>query len=161
EASLQVAQGGVPYRDAVHVAFPGVFYFLGTLYRIFGPSFLVGRCVMLCAFTALVALVYVLARTVAGRATALGAALATVAYRVWAFPHWQMLSYTTLAILLLVTAVAVVAYGGDGIGTAVLAGVPAGLAIVFKQDCAGFVGLGLFLFFLTDGSRRIARALAF
>jgi len=161
----QVAHGGVPYRDAVHVAFPGVFYLAGWLYRLFGASFLVGRCVMLATFTALVVLVYLLARTVAGRTTAVGAALATVAYRLWAFPHWQMLSYTTIAILLLTLAVAVLARdvgrGEPGLAGPAAAGVLAGLAAVFKQDCSGFVAVGLGLFLLAGPRRRLARAAAF
>jgi hypothetical protein len=165
EIGAQVAAGGVPYRDAVHVAFPGVFYLAGVLYRVFGPSLLVGRCVMVVAFTTLVVLVYLLARTVAARPVAVGAALATVAYRFWAFPHWQMLSYTTLAILLLTGAVAVLARdvgrGEGGLSAVAVAGLLAGVAAVFKQDCSGFVAVGLGLFVLAGPERRLARAGAF
>src|SRR5262249_24502187 len=131
EIGDQIAHGGLPYRDAVHVALPGVFYLTAALFRVFGPSLLVGRYVMLVAFTALVALVYLLARTVAGRPAALGVALATVAYRLWAFPHWQMLSYTTLAILLLTVAVALIARDlgrpNAGVAGVAVAGFVAGL----------------------------------
>jgi hypothetical protein len=151
----QINHGGVPYRDAVHVAFPGVFYLTAALFRLAGPSIVAGRVLMMGVFTLFVVLVYLLARTVAGRAAATGAALLAVAYRMWAFPHWHMLSYTPLAILLLTTAVALLACDNrrpHGMWP-VLAGLAVGLGIVFKQDCSAVVFLCLGLFLLLSARR--------
>jgi hypothetical protein len=164
EIAREIMHGKVPYRDAVHVALPGVFYLLAGLFEVFGPSFLVGRYVMVVAFTALVALVFVLARQVSGRAAACGAALVAIAYKMWAFPHWQMLSYTPLALVLVTVAVALLAadVGRRRRGRVALAGLVAGLAIVFKQDMGGLGVVGLGLFLLLDGEPgRLRRALAF
>lgn len=156
-AILQIADqlndGGMLYRDAVHVAFPGIFYLTAGLFRLFGPSMLVGRYFMVIAFTLMVILVYLLARTVAGRAPALCVALLAVAYRVWAFPHWQMLSYTSVAVLLLTFAVLILAIGIRRPHPAwtLLAGFVVGVAAVFKQDCSAFAAVGLAGFLFTDG----------
>jgi len=145
----QIRHGKPPYQNGVHLALPGIFYVTAALYATFGASLLVGRLMMVAAFTALVVLVYVLARSVAGRSAALAVGLVCVAYRIWAFPHWQMLSYAPLAILLLVIAVAVLMTdtGQTRRRSIPWAGAICGIAIVFKQDSAGigFVCLGLYV----------------
>jgi hypothetical protein len=150
----QINHGKLPYRDAVHVALPGVFYLTAALFELFGPSFLVGRYLMVATFTAFVALVYVLARTVVGPGSALGAALFAVAYRVWAFPHWHMLSYTPLAIVCLMAAVTVLAWDVRRPHWAKppLAGFVVGIGIVFKQDCTT-VTLGVLALFVLGAAR--------
>lgn len=152
----QINHGGVLYRDAVHVAFPGIFYLTAALFRLFGPSIVIGRQVMVVVFAAFVVLVYLLARTIAGRGAALGAALLAVAYRMWAFPHWQMLSYTPLAVVMVTAAVAVLALDIRRPGTAwpPLAGLAVGLGVVFKQDCSTVVFLGLAGFVFATAYRR-------
>lgn len=157
----QINHGGVLYRDAVHVAFPGIFYLMAGLFRVFGPSVLVGRWLMVVLFTLVVVLVYVLARTVAGRTAALWAGLLAVAYRIVAFPHWQMVSYTSVAVFLLIVAVSITAYGirRPHPRWAIVAGLVVGMAAVFKQDCSAFVALGLGGFLFLDGwTTRSARS---
>jgi hypothetical protein len=145
----QINHGKLPYRDAVHVALPGVFYLTAALFRVFGPSFLVGRYLMVAVFTVFVVLVYLLARTVLGRGAALGAALIAVAYRIWAFPHWHMLSYTPLAITCLMGAVTILASDirRPHKVKPLFAGLAVGLGITFKQDCTAVTlgALGLFV----------------
>jgi hypothetical protein len=139
----QINHGKLPYRDAVHVALPGVFYLTAALFRVFGPSFLVGRYLMVAVFTVFVVLVYLLARSLLGRGAALGAALIAVAYRIWAFPHWHMLSYTPLAITCLMGAVTILASDirRPHKVKPLFAGLLVGLGITFKQDCTA-VALG-------------------
>lgn len=156
-AILQIADdindGGILYRDAVHVAFPGIFYLTALLFRIFGPSIVVGRMMMVVVFTIVVVLVYVLARTAAGRVAALLAGVLTVAYRITAFPHWQMVSYTSMAIFLLMIAVLLAAIGVSRKqqGWAIAAGAVVGIAAVFKQDCSAFIAVALCGFYFVDG----------
>lgn len=156
-AILQIADelnaGRILYRDAVHVAFPGIFYLTAALFRLFGPSIVVGRVLMMVLFTAVVILVYLLARTVAGRVAAFTVGLLTVAYRITAFPHWQMLSYTSVAVFLLMVAVAIAAIGvrGSHRGWPIAAGAFCGIAAVFKQDCSALLAAGLACFYFVDG----------
>ena len=155
----QINHGRLPYRDAVHVALPGVFYLTAALFRIFGPSFLVGRWLMVAVFTVFVVLVYLLARTILGRGTALGAALLAVAYRIWAFPHWHMLSYTPLAITCLMAAVTILASDvrRPHWTKPLLAGFTVGLGIIFKQDCTAVALGALALFVLLTPPQPAAR----
>ncbi len=145
----QINHGGLPYRDAVHVALPGVFYLTAALFKVFGPSFFVGRVLMVGVFSTFVVLVYLFARAIVGRGIAVGAALAAVTYRIWAFPHWQMLSYTPLAITFLMAAVTILAWDVRRPHWAkpVLAGLMVGIGVVFKQDCTAVAlgALGLFV----------------
>lgn len=156
-AILQIADqlndGDILYRDAVHVAFPGVFYLTAGLFKLFGPSIVAGRCLMMAIFTVVVVLVYVLARSVAGRTAALLIGLVTVAYRVTAFPHWQMLSYTSIAVFVLMVAVLTAALGlrRPGWRWPVGVGFLVGLAAVFKQDCSAFIAVALGAFYFIDG----------
>jgi len=146
----QINHGKLPYRDAVHVALPGIFYVTAALFRVFGPSFLVGRALMVAVFALFVALTYGLTRTVAGRPAALGVALLAVGYRIAAFPHWHMLSYTPVAIVCLMTAVAILAWDAyrPHWTKPPLAGLAVGLGIVFKQDCTTVTLGALALFVL-------------
>src|SRR6266567_1864353 len=58
----RVAEGAVPYRDFLEVMGPGAFYWLGLFFRIFGPSWLVSRAVLLLTGIVTVLLVFWLAR---------------------------------------------------------------------------------------------------
>jgi hypothetical protein len=162
----QIRDGKHLYRHAVHVAFPGVFYLTAALFEIFGPSLLVGRYLMVGVFSAFVILVYVLARTVVGRGVSVAAALFAVSYRIWAFPHWHMVSYTPLAMLWLLVGVAILALDVRRPRPFLppLAGLAVGIAITFKQDFTT-VALGtLSLFVLATASAGTAsrsRAAAF
>jgi hypothetical protein len=134
----QINHGLPPYRGGVHLAFPGIFYLTALLFRVFEPSLLVGRCLMVGVFTVFVGLVYLLARTIAGRGVSLGAALLAVSYRIWALPHWQMLSYAPLAIVCSMVGVAILALDIRRPRPFLppLAGFVIGIGITFKQDSA-------------------------
>jgi hypothetical protein len=71
------------------------------------------------------------------------------AYRIWAFPHWQMYSYSTTALFLLAGAlVALVRFlETENRSMLLLAGLITGLAVICKQDygAAGLVALNLVL----------------
>jgi hypothetical protein len=146
----QINQGLPPYRWGVHLAFPGVFYLTALLFQVFEPSLLVGRCFMVGVFTVFTLLVYLLARTISGRGVALGVALLAVSYRIWAFPHWQMLSYAPLAIECLMAGVAILALDIRRPRPFLppLAGLVIGIGITFKQDAASVTLAALSLFLL-------------
>jgi hypothetical protein len=148
----QINHGVPPYLGGVHLAFPGVFYLTALLFRIFEPSLLVGRCFMVGVFTVFTVLVYLLARTIAGRPVALGVALLTVSYRIWALPHWQMLSYAPLAIVCLMIGIAILALDIRRPRPFLppLAGFVIGIGITFKQDSASITLAALSVFMLLD-----------
>jgi len=137
-----VRMGKLPYRDASSFAFPAVYYLLAVLFAIFEPSILVGRALVATLFATATATAYLIARWSFGRRGALLVALLFVAYRVWAFPHWHMPNYSTLAMTLALLGCwlageAVCRRGG---ALLVLAGSTVGLAVLAKQD----VGLASF-----------------
>src|SRR5512139_3353497 len=61
-----VANGGELYRDATLYPLPGAFWLLAAAFRVFGPSNLVARWILVVEFSLLVALVFALFRRMAG-----------------------------------------------------------------------------------------------
>ena len=144
-AILQIAADMVSgkrlYTDAAHYAFPGVFWLTAAAFRVWGTSIETARTLALVLFAGTAAVVYLIARWWHGRLGALGVVVVFLAYRVWAYPHWQMLSYSTLAVALVLLATWLV---GEGLarGSALwltAAGVAGALAVASKQD-SGFAG---------------------
>ena len=146
-----IDHGKVLYRDVnVDAPFPGAFYLLAAWFRVAGTSVWVSRLLVVAIFVAFAALVFRIAREVASLAWALGLAVVVLCYRVWAFPHWHMLSYSSVAATLLFAALlAVLVHVRRGTpATALAAGLLAGLGLVCKQDYGVGVGAALGLFLL-------------
>jgi hypothetical protein len=152
----QINHGLLPYRDGVHVAFPGVFYLTAGLFEIFGPSLVVCRYFMVGLFIAFICVFYLLARTVTSRGAAFGTGLLAVSYRVWAFPHFQMINYSSLVILPLMIGVAILALDVAHPRRSLppLAGAAMGVGIAFRQDLAGIALAVLSIFVLVTGHSR-------
>jgi hypothetical protein len=135
------------YVDVVHPAFPGVFFLTAAAFAIGGATFETARTLACLIFAGTTGVAYLVGRWWLRRAGALALVLLFVLYRVWAFPHWQMVSYSSLAIALLVGAMALVgaAFGSGRAGTYLAAGMVAALAMVTKQDSGvlGTAALGL------------------
>jgi len=151
-AGARIAAGELMYRDVTHIAGPGAFYLSAALFSIFGVRFEAARIAMLVLFAAVTAALYLITRRLTGRTTAALTALWFIAFRLWSFPHWQMLHYATLAMGIALFAFAVLhAERRIGTGRAFAAGLLAGTAIVTKQDsgalatvgCAAALGLGI------------------
>jgi hypothetical protein len=106
-----------------------------------GATFETARTLACLIFAALVGVAFVIGRWWLGRAGALALVVLLVVYRVWAYPHWHMLSYSSLAILLVLGATALVgvAFRRGTPGAYVVAGMVAALAMVTKQD-SGVLG---------------------
>src|SRR3989442_11613208 len=94
-------------------------------------------------------LLYRVGRAVVPRGWALVLAALVLCSRIWAFPHWHIMSYSSLAATLLPAAlVLALRHVATGSRAAVLAsGALIGAAILCKQDYGAGVGgaLGLFL----------------
>jgi hypothetical protein len=100
-----IAKGGDLYRDATLYPLPGAFYLLAQFFKVFGASIEVSRWIVMLEFTAFVCLCYGLVRGLVSRRGAVAVVGLLLAYRLWAFPHWQVYSYTTTALLSILAAV--------------------------------------------------------
>ncbi len=140
-----VRRGGELYRDAALLPLPGAFYLLSLAFELFGPSIRVARWLVVVEFAALAALVFALMRRLVPRAWAWASLALLFTYKVWAFPHWLMYSYSTTSLLLLALglyAFVVFLERGDRRLLAT-AGLALGLGILCKQDYGGAVWIGL------------------
>jgi hypothetical protein len=150
------AHGRFPYRDATLLPLPGAFYLLSLVFELFGTSILVSRFFVMLEFTAFVVLVTLLMRkrTSAGGAAAVVVAL--LVYRIWAFPHWQMYSYSTTALLVLVAAVHCQLrwFAVRRTGWLVAAGLLFGFGVFCKQDYGAAFLLVMAATFVAEGRSR-------
>src|SRR6266404_9727077 len=148
------------YVDAVHLPFPGIFYLTAWAFALGGTSMSTARTLAALVFAAAAGVVYLIARWSHSRAGALAVVLAFVAYRVWAYPHWHIVNYSPLAVLLLLLAAWIVGEGlaGRGRWPFVLAGVVSGAAVLAKQDSgiavSGALALALLVCQPATGRRR-------
>src|SRR2546425_11391415 len=94
----EIARGKLLYRDVyVDNPFPGAFYLVAAWLRVAGTSIWSSRLLAVGAFTIFTTLLFRAARAVMPRAGALAFAALLLCYRVWAFPHWHIVSYSSLA----------------------------------------------------------------
>lgn len=130
------AKGGVLYRDATFYPLPGAFYLLALLFRLFEPSMLVARWAVVVEFALFAALLYDLLRQALPARFAAAVVPLLWAYRVWSFPHWQMYSYSTTALLLYALSLRLlVAHLASGRRAPLAgAGLCFGLGVFCKQD---------------------------
>ncbi|MDE0885956.1 MAG: glycosyltransferase family 39 protein [Myxococcota bacterium] len=129
-------RGGEFYRDATFYPLPGAFHFLALVFDVFGASILVSRWVVILEFAAFSTLLFFLFRKVTSVSWAFAALGSFWLYRIWCFPHWQIYSYSTLALLvLLASATALVVYfERSDRRTLALSGLLFGLGVLCKQD---------------------------
>jgi hypothetical protein len=155
-----VNRGKVLYRDVyVDAPFPGAFHVLAAWFRIAGTSVFASRLLMVAAFSIFAVLVYAIGRRLLSRGWSLALVVLLFCYRIWAFPHWHIVSYSSLAATLLTAGVAVLfRHVTTGSRAAlVVAGVLVGGGILCKQDYGVGVGaaLGLVLLLRPLVARRV------
>jgi len=131
-----LAGGGELYRDATVYPLPGSFYLLAALYKVFEPSILLSRWIVTIEFSAFVTLAFVLVRRLVSPAYSVVLVVLMLLYRVWAFPHWHMYSYSTTSLLILLASAVVLVrfFDGDRPRDLMAAGLLFGLGVLFKQD---------------------------
>jgi len=156
-----VHRGGDLYRDASGLALPGAFYLLAFAFDLFGPSIAVARWILVFEFAAFAAIVHLMLRQMATPRIAWAGLAALFLYKIWAFPHWQMYSYSTTAQCLLAGAtLLVIRYCRSAHPTLLsAAGLVTGLAIFCKQDygAAGLVAMNAALLLVTLSDPRAER----
>jgi hypothetical protein len=131
-----IADGGDLYRDATVYPLPGAFYALAGIFRVVGASILVARWVVVIEFTLLAIFVLLLLRRFVPVAWSGAGLLLLFLYRVWAFPHWHMYSYTSTALCLLAGALVLLLRFLEtaDLRVVALAGLAAGIGGVCRQD---------------------------
>ncbi len=137
EIADDINRGNVLYRDVnVDAPFPGAFYLLAWWFRLVGSSVLSSRVLSVAGFALFATASFRIARALLPRAWSFGLLAVILCYRVWAFPHWHIYSYSLVSAALLSAAVALVMsfVGRGGPARVVAAGVLAGAAVMSKQD---------------------------
>lgn len=148
--AAEINRGRMLYRDVyVDAPFPAAFYVLAGWFCLLGTSVWAERLLAVGVFAVFVGASVRTATFVLPRIGVAVVAVLLLCYRIWAFPHWQVYSYSSLAMTLLAVATAVLAAGGarPRAVRVLAAGVLAGGAILSKQDygvaCTGALGLYL------------------
>ncbi len=146
-------RGKVLYRDVTSDApFPGAFYLLSWWFRLTGPSVESTRILAMGGFALYCAAIFRIGRELMSRRWCLGVVFALLCYRVWAFPHWHIYSYSLVSAVFMTTAVALacVYRRTRGLEFLVVAGLCAGVGIMSKQNyglaVTGSLGLALLIF---------------
>lgn len=154
EIADDINRGKVLYRDVnVDAPFPGAFYLLAWWFRLAGTSVLSSRVLAVAGFAAFAVAAFRVSRALLPRAWSLGVLAVLLCYRIWAFPHWHIYSYSLVSATLLAVAVALAfAWLEAGERAApgarprrdllllLAAGLAAGAAIMSKQDYGVAVG---------------------
>lgn len=138
------ATGGVLYRDATFYPLPGAFLFLAGLFKVFGPSLWLARITVALEFALFVSLIHLLLRRMVPRAAALCGVGLFLGYRVWVFPHWQIYSYSTTALLIfLISGLLLLSFfQSRDRKQLLLSGLVYGIGVFCKQDYGAAVLLG-------------------
>src|SRR6185295_2215905 len=146
-----INRGKLLYRDVyVDAPFPGAFYLLAAWFRLFGTSVWTSRLLVVAAFTLLAVLTVRIGRELVSRRAALALIVLVLCYRIWAFPHWHIVSYSSTSATFLAAAVALIFhYLRRPSRLALLAsGVLVGAGMLCKQDYGVGLGASLGLFLL-------------
>src|SRR5262245_14413562 len=137
-----VRRGKMLYRDIrVEDPFPAAFQLLAWWFSLVGVSVRASRWLVVAGFATFAAALVHLTRKAMGQGAAIACVAFMLVYRVFAFPHWHVFSYSLVAATLATLAALLVGAslrGGSPVGFTV-AGLVAGLAIAAKQD----YGLGV------------------
>ena len=159
-------KGGEFYRDATFYPLPGAFHFLALVFDIFGPSVRVSRWIVLLEFALFVAILFVVLRRATGsQRWALVGVFALWLYRIWSFPHWQMYSYSTTSLLVLLACIWALLIYFERLDLRWLgvSGLLYGVGVLCKQDYGAAAGLAIastIWLFLATESRSTRPSLA-
>src|SRR5262245_359686 len=135
----RVLQGQVPYRDFFTQLTPGAFLALAAVFKVTGPSVIVGRWVTVLIGLLITALLYLSGRRILTRPSAALAALAFPVWGIgqgWFYPNysWFALAGCMLALECTLRAVAAWERRRVALCWAVLAGLSCGVAAFCKQN---------------------------
>lgn len=150
--AADINRGDSLYGDIyVDNPFPGAFHILAFWFRLFETSVLSSRYLALIGFAVYVAAFFRILRAVVSRPVAMVFVVFLLAYRIWAFPHWQVYSYSlaSASLITLAAALAIHFWESGSRSGLFAAGLVAGSAILCKQDyglgVTGGLGLAMLL----------------
>lgn len=149
--ATDINRGQVLYRDVyIDGPMPLAFETLARWFRIAGTSVLASRWLAVLGFAVYASAMYRVSREVLARPASLAFVLFLLCYRVWAFPHWQVYSYSLLAATLLLVATVVLLWAIEtrSAGWRLAAGMVLGLGVLAKQDYGGMVSVAFGLLML-------------
>ena len=155
-----INRGRLLYRDVtVDAPFPGAFYLLAWWFRLTGPSVESSRILAVGGFAIYTGAVFRIVRELLPRLWALAFVVLLLCYRIWAFPHWHIYSYSLMAATLVTLAAALICSPEKRTsGRLVLAGLLLGAGILCKQNYGlallGSLGLVLLIAPWLDAARR-------
>jgi hypothetical protein len=131
-----IQQGGQLYRDATCYPLPGAFYLLSAAFQLFGTSIGVSRWLVCLEFAAFAALGFSLLRRLVPVSWAWAGVALLWLHRAWAFPHWQIYSYSTTALLFQLASLLLLCRHLErgGMGALRGAGLLFGIGVFCKQD---------------------------
>jgi hypothetical protein len=131
-----IQRGGQLYRDATCYPLPGAFYLLAGAFQLFGTSIEVSRWLVCLEFSAYAALGFVLLRRLVPTSWAWTGVALLWLHRAWAFPHWQIYSYSTTALLFQLASLVLLCRHLErgGMGALRGAGLLFGIGVFCKQD---------------------------
>jgi hypothetical protein len=138
----RVAEGALPYRDFFEVMGPASFWWLGLFFRLFGPSFLVARVLLLLTGVSTALLVYWIARkTTPGAGDWWPALMVTVA----SIPLWPATSHHWDSNLFFLGGVALFlqSRAGDRRGYLIASGIAVGLTACFMPEKGAYLAIAL------------------
>ena len=156
------ANGHQFYRDMTFYPLPGAFWFLALVFKVFEPTVILTRWLVAVQFSLFVTLLYVWLRRVVAWHAALAGVFMLMLYRIWAFPHWQIYSYSTTCLLMIVVCtLLLLRFFETGERTRLgQAGFAFGLAVLAKQDySAAFMLAAIFMLFVWNGTAPADRRL--
>ncbi|MDH4017781.1 MAG: glycosyltransferase family 39 protein, partial [Actinomycetota bacterium] len=156
------ANGHQLYRDVTFYPLPGAFWLLALVFEVFEPSVILTRWLVALQFSGFVTLLYVLLRRIVGWPAAAFGVAGMLLYRIWAFPHWQIYSYSTTCLLLVVVCLLLLLrfFDTGEVKRLGIAGFVFGLAVLAKQDySAAFMLAAVPMLFVWNGTAPPSRRL--
>src|SRR6185295_2590590 len=85
------------YADAAVYAWPASYLLTAAAFALFGTTIETARSLAVVGFAVVPATGYLIARWFAPRRAAVAVAVVLLGYRVWAYPHWQIINYSSVA----------------------------------------------------------------
>jgi hypothetical protein len=147
-----LSRGGILYRDVKTFVMPLTYELMGLLYWIFGPSILVGRLFLLGAFALVVVFAHRILLKVVSPPAALLGALALWPIKPLAFPLWNIVNYSQVALLFLIWTMLAATnwFSTQRVGWLIATGVLIGMTVVSKQDFGAHIALAIGLAMVFD-----------
>jgi len=143
-----ILRGSILYKDKAMFAGPGIYYFTAMLYKVFGISYLASRYAMAAVFSGAAILVFLISRRMMAEWIAFLTAMVFVTHRVWAFPVWNIIGYSTFSIFFIALALLMLTAFNKRpqLYLAMLVGFVVAIATMFKQDYGGSTAIGISLY---------------